>query len=90
MIQIKSGYQLVIMVDEKTVKKYFIKLFLGLIIYFAIINIWIYFEYGIPFTPREWLLNPLFNLFIKPNSIAWLIFIVCELIGLVLFETREE
>ena len=77
------------MVKDKTLKNIFIKLFWGFIIYFAIINILISNQYGTLFTPREWLLNPLFNLFIQPNIFAWFILLICEIIGWFFFETKQ-
>lgn len=81
--------QIIIMFDEDALRNVLLKLFIGLIIYFAVINILIYFQFGIPFTPREWLLNPLFNLFIKPNIGAWFILLICEIIGWFLFESKR-
>lgn len=85
----RTGWQLIIMVKEKAIKNILIKLFLGFIIYFAIINILIFNQFGTLFTPREWLLNPLFNLFIQPNPIAWIVLLMSELVGWFFFETRQ-
>ena len=76
------------MFDQESTKNNILKLFMGLIIYFAIINILIYFQYGIIFTPRDWLLNPIINLFVEPNILAWLILLFCEIGGWFLFERK--
>ena len=76
------------MVNEETTQSILLKLFIGIIVYFAVINILISIQYGIPFTPREWLLNPLHNLIIEPNILAWGIFILCEIGGWFLFERK--
>jgi len=76
------------MVNEETTQSILLKLFTGIIIYFAVINILIYIQYGIPFTPREWLLNPLHNLIVEPNILSWVIFIFCEIGGWFLFERK--
>jgi len=84
----RNGWQLIIMVKDKELKNTLIKLFFGLIIYFAIINIVILFRYGTLFTPLQWLFNPLYNLFIKPNMIAWFILLISEMIGWFFFERQ--
>lgn len=90
MIKLKRNTegQIIVMVKEKIIKGILLKLLIGLIIYFAIINILIYYQFGIPFTPREWLLNPLFNLFIQPNIVAWLLLFLSELAGWIFFESK--
>ena len=65
-----------------------LKFFMGLIVYFAIINILIYFQQGIAYTPREWLLNPIVNLFVHPNSFAWVVLIFCEIGVWIFFEKQ--
>jgi len=59
---------------RQNIKNIFIKLFWGFIIYFAIINILISNQYGTLFTPREWLLNPLFNYLYSPIYLHGLYF----------------
>lgn len=75
------------MSNEDTLKRYLLKSFIGLIIYFAIANISIYFQYG-AFTAGDLLVNPVYNLIIKPSIGAWIIFLICQGIGWIFFEPR--
>ena len=80
---------MIIMVNETNLNKHILKLLVGLIIYFAIINISLFNQYNSLFTPREWLLNPLHNLFVQPNLAAWIILVICEIVGWNFFEPKR-
>lgn len=66
---------------KKIFKHIFNKLFIGFIIYFAVINIVLLNQYGMLFGPYESLTITFFNLFEEPKIIAWGILIICELIA---------
>ncbi len=64
---------------KTTTKELFLKSFAGLIFYFAIINIIVYFQRGsIPYIPVEWLLNPIYEL-LSLSVTAWITLIICEM-----------
>ena len=84
---IRKKSPIVIMVDAEQLLNYVKKLLIGLIIYFTIENVIIGIQYGNIFTPTQWLINPILNLFIL-NWFAWIIFILSEILGLILFESK--
>ncbi len=85
----KRKNQIVVMVDAAKLGNLLIRIILIVVIYFAIVDIVIYFTYGIAFTPREWLLNPLYNL-IQLNPLAWLTLVGSIIIGVFLVEIRKK
>lgn len=84
---INKGHQIVIRIDMNKLYSTILKLFAGLLLYFAIVNILLYFTYSIPFTPEAWIINPIHNLKIL-NPIAIITLIVCEVIGWFIFEIK--
>jgi hypothetical protein len=84
----KREYKLSKPIVYDNVRFVVLKLVLGFIIYMAIINLLNYNQYGI-LTPRDLLINPVLNLF-RANPVAWVILVICELIGWLFFESNER
>ena len=92
MIKVYKRYrQIVIMVNEGTLRDVFLKSVMGLLLYYASINIVLYSLFGsVSFTPEAWLWNPIHNLVVVPNLIAWFLLFVCEYVGWNAFETKSK
>ena len=90
MFKIKEGNLMHTMFERELSTTNILKLFMGLTIYFAIINFMIYFQRGTAYTRREWLLNPIINLIVYPNLSAWIVLILCEIGVWFFFEKQYQ
>ena len=54
--------QIIIKVKYMELKSAFFKTIIGILLYFAIIDIVIYLQVGIPSTPLDWIYVPIYNI----------------------------
>lgn len=78
-----------IMIDLKKIKNFLLLSLMGVLIYFAIIDIVIYLQVGIQSTPLDWIYVPIYNL-VTMNWVAWVILIISLIIGWFFFIVNDN
>jgi hypothetical protein len=64
-----------------------LKIAIGVLFYFLIINTLIYFQYKQMFTPEQWLYHPILNI-MDGNILAIFILLLCLVVGWMIIESE--
>ena len=78
---------------ELNLRHIWLKSVIGFLIYAAVINLIIYFKYGLSLTPRQWLIQPIVNLYgfsAEYFYLVWFILICSEIIAHTLFIVNDK